>query len=50
MIGEGKNNFIIEFIEPEERIAELDEQGQQDEQEQQDEQDQQDEQEQQDQQ
>jgi hypothetical protein len=29
MIGEGKNNFIIEFIEPEERLAELDEQNQQ---------------------
>lgn len=42
MIGEGKNNFIIEFIEPEERIAELDEQDQQDEQEQKDEQEQQD--------
>lgn len=29
MIGEGKNNFIIEFNEPEERLAELDEQNQQ---------------------
>jgi segregation and condensation protein A len=29
MIGEGKNNFIIEFMEPEERLAELDEQNQQ---------------------
>jgi len=26
MIGEGMNNFIIEFVEPEERLAELDEQ------------------------
>jgi len=26
MIGEGKNNFIIEFIEPDERLTELDEQ------------------------
>lgn len=29
MIGEGKNNFIIEFIEPDERLAELDELNQQ---------------------
>jgi len=29
MIGEGKNNFIIEFMEPEERLAEIDEQNQQ---------------------
>jgi len=28
MIGEGKNNFIIEFIEPDERLTELDEQNQ----------------------
>ena len=29
MIGEGKNNFIIEYNEPENRIAELEEQNQQ---------------------
>ncbi|MBE2230254.1 MAG: segregation/condensation protein A [Chitinophagaceae bacterium] len=29
LIGEGKNNFIIEFNEPEDRLAELDEQNQQ---------------------
>lgn len=29
MIGEGKNNFIIEFNEPEDRLSEIDEQNQQ---------------------